>query len=49
MISAMYNKLQELQFELYVAKQIKDEDKYREIQKQIENLEQQIKIFQKGE
>jgi ferritin len=48
MIGAMYNKLQELQFELYVAKQIKDEDKYREIQKQIENLEQQIKSIQGG-
>jgi tetrahydromethanopterin S-methyltransferase subunit G len=49
MIGAMYNKLQELQFELYVAKQIKDEDKYREIQKQIENLEQQIKTIQGDE
>ena len=39
----IYYRLQELQFELYVAKQIKDKDRQEEIQKKIDELEKEIK------
>lgn len=43
MKGALYYKLQELQFELYVAKQIKDIRKQRKIQKEIEKIEKEIR------
>ena len=42
MIGALFNQLQELQFELYVAKQIKDKDKQEEIEKKIKEIENEI-------
>ena len=50
MLGAMFERLRELQFELYVAKQIKDKAKQKEIQDKITELEKQIIYYQeKGE
>ena len=49
MIGAMYNKLSTLQFELYVARQIKDVKKQKSIEHKIKQLTKEIKESQKGE
>lgn len=46
MVGALYYKLQELQFELYVARQIKDYYKQKRIEKEIKKIEEELK---KGE
>ena len=48
MLGAYFNQLQELQFELYVAKQIKDYSKTSRIKKKIKEIEEKIKN-EKGE
>ena len=42
MVGALYNRLNELQFELYVAKQIKDTQKQKQIERKIKKVEKEL-------